>query len=182
MKINKKALTLAELLVVIVIIALLLLISSTFNFNKKTDIEKRDWFINKITTTFKNNYTNSIVWKWTKSGSTLIVMDYNYVRFSSWMINSFGVQWTNTYTWEQLNYPFFNDKWFVIKNIEYKNKDESTWSLINETIDIIFKNGNITFSWWIAFSTGIILNITAWYHWDYKNIIFDRRTGKINVN
>lgn len=174
-------------MVVIAIVSILAVSATGFNFNKKTDIEKRNNLLNKITSIIDTEKLNSKAWKWINTSSTNIINPtFSEINVFTWGMDIYYFTWTtidsNIFTWTTFKLPFFWDTKYNIKSIDYKNIDSSTWTLNN--LQIIFDNiwNNIIFSW--SDSSGnpqipIIISITAWYSNEYKTIIFDKRTWKI---
>lgn len=68
----KKGFTLIELLVVIAIIGLLAFMVSSFDFNKKTDAEKRDRFVEKIGSILQSSKIAMMSGKGIKVGPDII--------------------------------------------------------------------------------------------------------------
>lgn len=190
-KINKKGFTLVEITVVIIILWLLSLIIVNFDYNKKTDSEKKERIANKILSILNTEKLNLKIGKGISVSSKFINPSYSKVSISTWAvlvtyytwadINSLSLVWT----WEIFKTPFYWEKQYNIKDITYYNSSGSNiWPL--SKVDIFFSWDDTTMSWTnilnfsVAPSNLIWLKIQVWYNNNYKTIDFDRRTGKVS--
>lgn len=177
---RKSGFTLVEIMVVIAIIWILALLSTNFDFNKKTSIEKWWRMINKLSSILKTEFFNSQAWKWVEFWSWIVIPDSREIHIGTWNI-TINYIWNKTLTWEIFSYPFFWESPYNIKNINYIAKDGSTWS-ISYPFSIVINNWNISFSWSNSTETGAIrLSITAWFSLDYRTLELDRRTWIVEI-
>lgn len=175
---NKKGFTIIELLVIIAIIGIISLLVMNFDFNKKTSIEKSDRIINKISSILKTEIFNSQAWKWVEFWSWIMIPDYREININTWNI-VINYIWSKTLTWEIFSYPFYLEKLYEIKSLDYELKDSSTWT-ITQPFSIILSNWNISFSW--SDSQAVKLIIRAWYKPIYKTLKLDRRAWTIEIS
>lgn len=173
--VRKSGFTLVEIIVVIAIIWIITLISTNFDFNKKTSIEKWSRIINKISSILNTEIFNSKSWKWVNFGSWIMLPDYTEINIWTWNINIKYI-WTKTMSWESLFYPFFWENWYNISDIHLIEKNWSTWPIV-DPFSLYINSNWITFSW----SSAIKLSITAWYNFDQNTLELDRRTWIVEI-
>ena len=179
---TKKGFTLIELLTTIAIIGILATVGFSFDFNKKTDMEKRDRFAEKISSLIHSTLLNTSSGKGIKVGTDIINPSDTRIRFST---GSIGIYYysggTVIGTGEIMNSPFFGETPFVLGDIYGKKKDSSTGSIDSLPIEIVFDSGgDLSFSGSDAnLSSYVGIGMTVWYHSMKKTVEFDRRFGKI---
>jgi len=172
---QKSGFTIVEIMVVIAIIWIITLLSTNFDFNKKSSIEKWIRITNKISSILKTEIFNFQSWKWVNFWSWIMSPNYTEIHLWTGGIN-INYIWTKILTWEILTYPFFWENWYNISDIHLIEKDWSTWSIVNP-FSIYINSDWITFSW----SNAIRLSITAWYNFNHKSLELDRRTWIIEI-
>ena len=105
---TKKGFTLIELLTVIAIIGILATVGFGFDFNKRTDIEKRDRFVEKISSMIHSVLLNSSSGKGIKSGTEIINPTSTRIRFSTGSVGIYYYSGTAVIgTGEVMDSPFF---------------------------------------------------------------------------
>ena len=170
--------TLIELLVVITLIGIITLSAMGLNFNKKTDIEKRDRFVQEIVSLLDKAKTDAMIGRWVLSGGKIINPDSTKILLST---GSLSVQyWNNSSsigTWEILSFPFYGDTGYNIQSITSLKQD---WSTGTNPSSLILQWSTIDFD--ASASGSVVLDIQAGYHKEWKIIHFDKRTWKIDVN
>ncbi len=192
---NKKisGFTLIELIVVIAIIWIISLTIINFDFNKKTEIEKRDKFINEISSIINTEVLNYSVWKsvdvwaWMKNPEqTVISVSHTWwntwkflILYSSWSMYEktiwggdsifWGIaknEMSNTWVvaWGNMLWVGADVAWLKWYGIEYPFFWDIRYN-INEF-------GFITNTWTQSFTWAI--NINIWRRWIY----FTKTTDK----
>ncbi|MDD2565638.1 MAG: prepilin-type N-terminal cleavage/methylation domain-containing protein [Candidatus Gracilibacteria bacterium] len=190
-KINKKGFTLVEITVVIIILGLLSLIIVNFDYNKKTDSEKKERIANKILSILNTEKLNLKIGKGISVSSKFINPSYSKVSISTGAvlvtyytgadINSLSLVGTG----EIFKTPFYGEKQYNIKDITYYNSSGSNIGPLSK-VDIFFSGDDTTMSgtnilnFSVAPSNLIGLKIQVGYNNNYKTIDFDRRTGKVS--
>lgn len=178
---TKKGFSLIELMVVITIIWILTLMIVSFDFNKKTDMEKRDRLAQKITSILHSSKITMMSGKGVKSGTSIINPDSARMSFGSGSIGLYYYSGSTIVgTWEVMNSPFYQESWYAINNIYSQDKNMTTLSG-SLPMDIIFDDsGDISFSGGIPAS-----HVIVWMGVNFKAsqsiLEFDRRFGTITI-
>lgn len=180
---SQKWFTLIELMIVITIVGILSLMATSFNFNKKTDQERRDRLVAKIGSMIRTNNIAMTSGKWVKVGANIINPTSTRLVFTTGSIS------TNYYsgvtiigTWEVLTSPFFWESGYALDGF-YKYTDTALTgtSAISAPVSVIFENNNITFTGANSVSSSVVVGMTAWYHGSNKILELDRRFWKITI-
>ncbi len=181
---TKKGFTLIELMVVIAIMGILGVMVSSFDFNKKTDVEKRDRFVEKVSSIMHSNNIAMTSGKGIKMGVNIVNPTSIQMVFSS------GAIITNYYSGtdiigvgDSLTSPFFGETGYNIGNFYYINKDASTGSVVNPFNIIYSPGGNISFSGAdIGIDTAVQIGMDVGFHAMKYNVTFDKRSATFLAN
>lgn len=180
---SQKWFTLAELMIVITIVGILSIMATSFNFNKKTDQERRDRFVTKIEAILRSNNLSMTSGKGVKVGTDIINPSSIRLVFTTGSIT------TNYYsgativgTGESLMSPFFWESGYTLGGFyKYTDATLTSTSAISAPISVIFENNNIAFTGASSINTAVAIGISAWYHGYNKVIELDRRFWKITI-
>ncbi len=105
---TKKGFTLIEFMVVIVIVGLLTMVIMNFDFNKKTDIEKRDRLVQKIESLIHSTILSNSSGRGVKQGTGIINPTSTHIQFSTGSIGVYYYSGSSIVgTGEVMNSPFF---------------------------------------------------------------------------
>ena len=179
----EKGFTLIELMVVVALIGMLAVVGSSFDFNKKGDVEKRDRFIAKIESMMHTSKIAMTSGKGILSGVTIINPDSIKIIFSTWAIvtNYFDSGGAVIWTGEVMTSPFYWEIGYNIANFYWKDKTSLTGSVTNLTT-IFSNNGEIYFTGSAShLSSDVIIGMTIGYHTTKKILEFDKRFGQVTI-
>ncbi len=179
---SKSGFTLIEIMVVIAIIAFLFWVMSQISFRSGENLAKAERLANKIQWVLHNSAVNVMMGRMDQTklavtGATLTLT-----------ASGGGTQWmTWVYTPSMtgsVQAPFFdNDTKYEIRSIKWY---DATSSGTTSTLTIQMDKNGTTFtgtSWWATFpSNSNILEIQVRYVDRTKKVIYDKRTGRIEIN
>lgn len=171
---KKWGFTLIEILTVIAIISIISIWVSNINFNRLSEKQELDIFLNKIINNYEDIRNNSLLWKWI--WNSLEVPEKWKIDFSNtwdWKIISYYYSW---WLWDWIEYKDNKfEEYYKINKIECSKLDwEDTYYLSNETWTIEIEWSNITLTWACNDKKYKIFNLTM----DYKGF---QESFEINV-
>lgn len=167
---KKNAFTLAELLVWITIIWILALMVSNINYNRLSDKQKLEIFVNSVKTNFETIRNNSLEWKWI--WNNLLVPNKRSIKVSK--ISNWTIVFLNDSSiYNKLTF----DNWIVINKIRCLKLDKTQDSILNSTSTWIieFKWANLSLTWACSIQTSKILEV------EFRNKSFNTKTIEINT-
>jgi prepilin-type N-terminal cleavage/methylation domain-containing protein len=173
----KYGFTLVELMIVISILAMLFYSLSKFTFNPQENIVKAERLANKIAAVIHEWLINVKIWRMDMARNPVTQA---IISFST----STGMSWRYTSILSGSFAPPFYDG-----DIRYEIRDitwtgwRSPWAVSGTSayISFIMTGDRVSFSG-ITNDTATIVTIRSRYGNMNKKIIFDRRTGRIEVN
>jgi len=180
---SQKWFTLIELMVVITIVGILSLIATNFNFNKKTDQERRDRLVTKISSLIRTNNIGMTSGRWIKVGANIINPSSTRLVFTTGSIATNYYSGTTIIgTGEILMSPFFWESGYTLDGFyKYTDTALTSTSNISPPVSIIFENNNIAFTGSNSVSTSVVVGMSAGYHGSNKILELDRRFGKMTI-
>lgn len=179
---QKNAFTLPELMIVITIIAILSLMVTNFDFNRKTDTEKRDRFVTRLVSMTNTNKINMITGRGVLLGGNIVNPSHTEIVVSSGsIVTHYYSGQTIIGTGEVISSPFFGESGYKIDSIYgYSDKSLTSKIIFTAPLRITFTSaGDISYSGNNITNDVIIIGLRMGYHWMFETIEFDRRSGKI---
>lgn len=175
----KRGFSLIELMVVITIIGVLALMMMNFDFNKKTDMEKRDRFAEQIASMIRTSKNIMMSGKGVPSGTGIINPDTTHIFMDTGSIGIYYYSGSSIVgTGQILRSPFYGESGYTFSGVYYVDKNNATQSG-SLPLEIIFdSNNDISFSGGVS-GSGVTLGLRVNFHASGKTIEFDRRSGKI---
>lgn len=181
---SQKWFTLAELMIVITIIGILSIMATSFDFNKKTDQEKRDRFVTRIGSMIRTNNIAMTSGKGIKVWTGIINPSSIRLSFATGsIITAYYSGITVIGTGDTLMNPFFWESGYTLDGFYRSNGTNLTLtSALVTPMAVIFENGNISFTGSdSSVQSSVVIGMNVWYHGSKKILELDRRFGRVTI-
>lgn len=182
-KIQKYGFTMIEIMLVIAMIGIFVAATNTFNWTPQTDVEKVNRIKNAVWNLIRDENLKVSIGRmpmddWVVSAMTTLTIG------TGWIITNYTSSWGFLFYTGQLRAPYFdNDAKYTINSVSWWTGSSNATSTWNGTGKVIITQDGITFTGNTNITNqNIILSIKVWYGARSRQILLDKRTGKITVD